>query len=117
MRIYIGNMNFKTSETQLRALFESFGQVDEVAVVNDRETGRPRGIAFVVMHQDDKAKAAIEALNNTEFEGRILTVNEAKPRATARPQTSTPIASAPEPKEEVVIRPGGYANHRLNAAE
>ncbi len=80
MKIYVGNMSFNTTEASLEGLFSNYGQVDEVAVVTDRETGRPRGFAFVTMGSDDEARAAIEALNGQEFEGRALTVNEAKPR-------------------------------------
>ncbi len=80
MKIYVGNMSFNTTEATLEGLFSNYGQVDEVAVVTDRETGRPRGFAFVTMGNDDEARAAIEALNGQEFEGRTLTVNEAKPR-------------------------------------
>lgn len=79
MKLYVGNMSFSTTESSLEALFSNYGTVQEVAVITDRETGRPRGFAFVTM-DDDGAKAAIEALNGNEFEGRSLTVNEAKPR-------------------------------------
>jgi len=80
MKIYVGNMSFSTSEESLEALFTNYGQVDEVAVITDRDTGRPRGFAFVTMSNDEEAKQAIDALNGQEFEGRTLTVNEARPR-------------------------------------
>ncbi|MFG0329145.1 MAG: RNA recognition motif domain-containing protein [Phycisphaerales bacterium] len=80
MRIYVGNMSFDTTEDSLRELFEQHGQVDEVVVVTDRETGRPRGFGFVTMANDGDAKNAIEALNGQSFEGRTLNVNEARPR-------------------------------------
>ncbi len=80
MRIYVGNMNFKTTEDSLRALFEEHGAVDEVAVITDRATGRPRGFGFVTMSDDQAARNAIEAINGMEYEGRTLTVNEAKAR-------------------------------------
>ncbi len=80
MKIYVGNMNFQTTEEQLEGLFSNYGQVDEVAVITDRETGRPRGFAFVTMSNDSEGQAAIEAVNGTEFDGRTLTVNEARPR-------------------------------------
>ena len=79
MRIYVGNMSFDTTQASLEALFSNYGNIQEVAVVTDRETGRPRGFGFVTM-DDEGGKAAIEALNGTEFEGRTLTVNEARPR-------------------------------------
>ncbi len=79
MKIYVGNMNFKTTEDSLRALFDNYGTVEEVAIINDRETGRPRGFAFVTI-DDEGGKKAIEDLNGQEFEGRNLNVNEARPR-------------------------------------
>lgn len=81
MKIYVGNMPFRTTEQELEGLFSNFGTVNEVAVITDRETGRPRGFAFVTMDSDEEAREAIEKLNGTEFDGRTLTVNEAKPRA------------------------------------
>ena len=80
MKIYVGNMSFNTTESSLEGLFSNYGQISEVAVVTDRDTGRPRGFAFVTMPDDGEARAAIEALNGQEFEGRTLNVNEAKPR-------------------------------------
>jgi len=80
MKIYVGNISFNTTEDSLRELFGAHGGVDEVAVVNDRETGRPRGFAFVTMSNSDEATAAITALNGQEFEGRSLNVNEARPK-------------------------------------
>ncbi|MEM9111657.1 MAG: RNA-binding protein [Planctomycetota bacterium] len=79
MKIYVGNLNFKTTEDSLQALFSNYGEVQEVAIINDRETGRPRGFAFVTM-EDEGGKEAIEALNGNEFEGRTLNINEARPR-------------------------------------
>ncbi len=79
MKIYVGNMPFSMSESQTRDLFEEFGEVDSVNVITDRETGRPRGFAFVEM-QDDDARKAISALHEREVEGRKLNVNEARPR-------------------------------------
>ncbi len=80
MKIYVGNLNFKTTEDGLRSMFEQHGQVDEVAIVQDRETGRSRGFAFVTMPDNSQAQAAIDALNGQDFEGRPLTVNEARPK-------------------------------------
>ena len=81
MKIYVGNLSFSTTEDTLRGEFEAHGTVDEAVVVTDRETGRPRGFGFVTMSNDDQARAAIEALNGVELEGRTLTVNEARPKA------------------------------------
>jgi cold-inducible RNA-binding protein len=81
MNIYVGNMAYSVSESLLRTTFEEFGEVDSVNVITDRDTGRPKGFAFVEMKNDAQARAAIDGLNGIELEGRSLTVNEAKPRA------------------------------------
>lgn len=80
MKIYVGNMAFGSTEQTIEALFSNYGQVDEVSIITDRETGRSRGFAFVTMNNDEEARQAIEAVNGQEFEGRTLTVNEARPR-------------------------------------
>ena len=77
MKIYVGNMSFDTSEDSLRDAFAAHGDVEEVAVITDRETGRPRGFAFVTM-PDSGARAAIDALNGKELDGRTLNVTEAR---------------------------------------
>ena len=76
--LYVGNMSFSTSEDQLREVFSQYGTVTKVQLIMDRETGRPRGFAFVEM--SDGGDQAIAALNGTQLDGRALTVNEAKPR-------------------------------------
>ena len=81
MNIYVGNMAYSVSQATLRQAFEEFGAVESVNVITDRDTGRPKGFAFVEMKNDSEARAAIEGMNGTELEGRSLTVNEAKPRA------------------------------------
>jgi len=80
MKLYVGNLSFNTSEDRLRELFEEHGEVASASMVMDRETGRPRGFGFVEMNDDAQAKAAIEALNGQNVDGRDLTVNEARPR-------------------------------------
>ena len=80
MRIYVGNLLYETTEQQLREAFEQHGAVDEVSMIQDRETGRPKGFAFVEMPTAGEAQSAIDALNGQEFLGRSLTVNEARPR-------------------------------------
>jgi len=85
MKIYVGNLSFRTTQQELEDLFTNYGSVQEAAVVTDRETGRSRGFGFVTMPEDGEANAAIEALNGTEIEGRTLTVNEARPK-TDRPR-------------------------------
>ena len=79
--IYVGNLSFKTTEEQVQEVFSAYGQVERVSLITDRATGRPRGFGFVEMTDDAEAKAAIEALNGTDLDGRALTVNEAKPKA------------------------------------
>ena len=84
MKIYVGNLSFETSESQLRALFEPHGAVQSARLAMDRDTGKPRGFGFVEM-DDTGANAAIAALNGTSAGGRSLKVNEAKPRETRTP--------------------------------
>src|ERR1700704_5103782 len=81
MKLYVGNLSFSTTEEGLQAEFAAFGQVEEVAVITDRDTGRPRGFAFVSMSNDNEARAAIEALNGADIDGRTITVNEARPKS------------------------------------
>lgn len=80
MKIYVGNLNFDTTEEALQGLFTQHGTVEEVHVVTDRQTGRPRGFAFVTMPNSEEAQAAIAALNGTDLDGRSLNVNEARPK-------------------------------------
>ena len=83
--IYVGNLPFDATEDQLRGLFEAYGPVDKVSIVTDRDTGQPRGFAFVEMPDDDAVAKAMEALNGTNLGGRNLNVNEARPK-TDRPR-------------------------------
>ena len=76
--LYVGNLPFQTTNADLEQLFGQYGQVSKAQVITDRETGRSRGFAFVEM--SDGAEAAIQALHDTEYQGRRMTVNEAKPR-------------------------------------
>ena len=80
MRIYVGNLSFTTDEQQLEQLFAEVGQVNSVHLIRDRETGRSRGFGFVEMTDDVAGQTACSTLNQREFEGRRLTVNEAKPQ-------------------------------------
>ncbi len=84
-RVYVGNLPFDTDASQLRALFEEGGrEVADVKIITDRDTGRPRGFAFVEMGSKSDAQSAITALNGREVGGRVLTVNEAKEQAPRR---------------------------------
>ena len=77
LKIYVGNTNFDTTEDSLRSAFSQYGEVEDVAVITDRETGRPRGFAFITM-PDDAARKAIDGLNGQDLDGRTLNVNEAR---------------------------------------
>ncbi len=81
MNIYIGNLSFDTTETNLRQAFEAYGEVSTVNMIADRDTGKPRGFAFIEMPTKSEAIAAIGGLNGKELDGRELNVNEAKPRS------------------------------------
>ncbi len=81
MKIYVGNMSYSTTEDTLREEFGAYGNVEEVAIINDRETGRPRGFAFVTMTNDDEGRTAIEAMNGADMDGRSIVVNEARPKS------------------------------------
>ena len=84
-RLYVGNLPFDTDETQLRTLFSEGGRtVTEVKIITDRDTGRPRGFAFVEMGSQADAEAAVSSLNGKELGGRALTVNEAREQAPRR---------------------------------
>ena len=78
--IFVGNLSFNTNEDELRQLFESYGQVDRVSIMTDRDTGRSRGFGFVEMADSGAADQAIAALNGKDMGGRTLTVNEARPK-------------------------------------
>ncbi|MGL4943679.1 MAG: RNA recognition motif domain-containing protein [Thermoguttaceae bacterium] len=80
MKIYVGNLAYRTNEDSLRTAFSAYGTVDRVDVVTDRETGRSKGFAFVEMSDSGEAQAAIEGLDGHELDDRPLRVNEARPR-------------------------------------
>lgn len=81
MKIYVGNLSYEASEDGLRDLFAKYGEVEEVAIITDRQTGKARGFGFVTMPDAGQGQAAVAALNGTQFEGRALVVNEARPKA------------------------------------
>ena len=80
MKLYVGNLSYKTDEDGLRKAFEQHGNVESVNVITDRDTGRSKGFAFVEMMDDEQAKAAMQALDGTELDERTLKVSEAKPQ-------------------------------------
>ena len=83
--LYVGNLPHTTTEAELREVFQAHGQVEKVSLMTDRDTGRARGFGFVEMADAGEAEKAIAAVNGTQFGGRALTVNEAKPK-TDRPR-------------------------------
>ena len=88
--LYVGNMSFQTTESDLRAIFEPLGEITRINVMTDRDTGQARGFAFVEMSNDEEAAKAIGALNGKELDGRALNVNEARPK----PERSGPRAKS-----------------------
>ena len=79
-KLYVGNLTYRVSSSDLEQLFSQFGSVESAEVISDRDTGRSKGFGFVEMSTDNEARAAIDALNEQEHDGRRLTVNEARPR-------------------------------------
>lgn len=80
MNIYVGNLPYSTSEDAIRELFQQFGEVSSVRIINDAMTGKSKGFCFVDMPEDDKAQEAIEALHGSELDGRNIVVNKARER-------------------------------------
>lgn len=121
--IYIGNLPYDATEDQVVDLFKPFGEVNRAALVKDRETGRPRGFGFVEMPNDDEARAAIEGLSGKDYEGRPLTVNEARNRSAQRNSANLSRsaqkddqANAPTSTGETdADSGGGYSNDIANS--
>ena len=105
--LFVGNLSFQTTESDLTTLFRPFGQVARVQIAKDRETGRARGFAFVEMPNDEEAAKAIAGLEGKPFGGRNLKVNEARPRAE---RTPTRYGSGAGP------RPGRFSNEDYREA-
>ncbi len=85
MNIYVGNLPYSVTEANLKEIFADFGEVANVSIIMDRESGRSKGFGFVEMPNNNEAENSIKALNGKEIQGRSITVNQAKPR-TERPQ-------------------------------
>jgi len=79
-KLYVGNLSYETTDSDLQSMFEPHGTVQSAQVIMDRDAGRSKGFGFVEMDNDQQAQAAIQALNGQESNGRTLTVNEARPR-------------------------------------
>ncbi len=80
MNLYVGNLLFDVSESDLREAFEQFGEITEVRLIMDKYSGKSKGFGFIEMPSKDEAEKAIEEMNGKEFKGRALSVNEAKPK-------------------------------------
>lgn len=97
VKLYVGNLPYKTSESELKAHFAQMGQVNQVQLIIDKMTSRPRGFGFVIMEDKDAAQEAIKKFHGAEFNGRPLTVNEARPlerRNNRPPRPQAPVAQA-----------------------
>jgi len=84
MNVYVGNLSYEVTEEELSQAFEQSGQVESVRIIMDKYSGRSKGFGFVEMPSDHEAQAAIEGLNGKELKGRVLNVNEARPRTENR---------------------------------
>lgn len=84
--IYVGNLDYKVTEQDLRDAFEAYGKVDNVTILRDRDTGQPRGFAFVEMANDEEAQKAITGTNGSQIGSRAVNVNEARPRTERSPR-------------------------------
>lgn len=87
MNIYVGNLSYSTTEDDLRALFEEYGEVTSVAIIKDKFSGQSKGFAFVEMAKDQEANTAMQALNESQMQGRKLMINEARPRTEGGPRS------------------------------
>lgn len=87
MKLYVGNLNFRVTEEDLRELFSPFGPIDDLILLHDRETGRSRGFGFVTLADDQLAQKAIDDLHQQDYQGRDLVLNEAQPRTPGNPGT------------------------------
>lgn len=86
MKLYVGNLPYSANESDLREAFGEFGEISDAVVISDRYTGQSKGFGFVEFPDDNAAKAAIDALNETDLKGRTIRVNEARPREDRPPR-------------------------------
>jgi len=80
MKIYVGNLSYNATESEIKAAFQAYGEVDSISIITDRDTGRSKGFGFMEMADKEQAQAAIAALNETELGGRRMMVSEARPK-------------------------------------
>jgi cold-inducible RNA-binding protein len=92
--IFVGNLSYQTTQDDLHATFAAYGDVQRVNIVTDRDTGQPRGFAFVEMAESNSAQTAIAQLNGTDLHGRMLNVNEARPKVSSGGSSSSRFGSS-----------------------
>ena len=109
MNIYISNLSFKVEDSDLRQLFEEYGEVSSAKVITDRYTGRSRGFGFVEMPDDEASQKAINELNQAEYDGKVITVNEARPRED-KPRSNNRSGGGGGDRR----RSGGYGDRQQN---
>ena len=104
MNIYVSNIAFNATTDDLRQLFESYGAVDKVNIITDRDTGQSRGFGFVEMASEDEATGAIAQFNGQEYDGRNMVVNEARPREERPSRASRRTPPGPAPNRAGAVR-------------
>ena len=116
-KIYVGNLDYKVTEFSVRRLFEPFGDIEDIAMALDKETGKPRGFAIVMMRDHDEAKSAIDAVKGRKLMGRDLVVNEAikkkggqKPATEEAKPTRRPAVTSSRPGSSYRAHSGGQGN-------
>ena len=99
-KLFVGNLDFKATEKDLNELFSSFGEIEDIAVIKDRDTNRSKGFGFVTFVEDADAEKAVEEMNEKEFEGRKITVNVAKEREEGHSRDRPRFERRDEPSDE-----------------
>lgn len=117
LSVYVGNLQYETTEDDVVELFQKFGKVNRASLVTDRETGRPRGFGFVEMPNDDEARKAIEALSGQDFRGRPLTVNEARNQSGQRNSANLSRSADKSNKDNTQPASRGYDNKQRGDPE
>ncbi|HDP75376.1 MAG TPA: RNA-binding protein [Bacteroidales bacterium] len=108
MNIYVSGLSYRINDDDLRQLFEEYGQINSAKVITDRETGRSRGFGFVEMANDEEARTAIDELTGAEYDGKVISVSEAKPK-TDRPRNGGGFNRDRRSGGGYGVRRGGYS--------
>jgi len=117
MNIYVGNLNFKVEENQLKELFEEYGDVTTVSIIKDRETGRSRGFGFVEMPNDENAQTAIDELTDAEFMGKKMVLNEARPKPNYERRGNGGGNTNGGPRRTFDRKPGGFGDNNRGGGD